>query len=388
MIATDVKNLKQYTQVPIAMGGPGYTDYEVLLKAGVDFVCEGEGELTIIDLIKNIQSNKSDWSIVDGISYVQNGEIIVNKRREQVKNLDNLDFPLRDNFIPPTVYHDYHLPGFRAPYIGMLTNRGCPRRCSFCDSPNIWDQTVRHRSVDNVMEEIDYAVDKWKIRYIDFVDDIFGINHRWTEEFANKLIERNYDLKFKILMNPSSFGKRQDKIVRLLTKAGLDTVGIGVQTADDQMLTKIRRKGEGKEQLKDLVKSCRKNGVLSFANFILGMPGEEIHTAAKKIKDLLDEVRPLVMDCYPYVLLRGTEIDIDVKEGRSELMYDYETRFGAAQSVVRHFYTSPINLFNIFKWFLLHNPSGIRYRFSKVSHVLQLMGVINSHKKSKALPIH
>jgi radical SAM superfamily enzyme YgiQ (UPF0313 family) len=190
-------------------------------------------------------------------------------------------------------------------------------------------------------------------------------------------------------MNPSTFGKRQDKILGLLAKAGLDTAGIGVQAASEEMLVKIKRKGEGKEQLKLAIKSCDKYGILSFANFILGMPGEEINTAAQQIKDLLDEAKPLVMDCYPYVELKGTEIAIDIKEGRSELKYDYATRYAIAQSVVRYFYMSPINLFNILKWFLLNNPRGIIFRFSKLTHVLNIMGFkYYSDEKPQTLPIH
>ena len=123
---------------------------------------------------------------------------------------------MRDNLNSPTVYKDYILPGFRPPYITMFTNRGCPHVCTFCDSPNVWNNKVRHRSPDNVLKEIDYAVGKWGIRYIDMVDDVFGIDHRWIEEFCTKLIERKHDLKYKMLMNPHTFGARQEKTIKLL----------------------------------------------------------------------------------------------------------------------------------------------------------------------------
>ena len=185
-----VKNLKMNVDIPVIVGGPGYTQFEVFLENGADLVVHGEGEVAIKEITQKVQKRDFDWSDVRGISYRKNNDSITTESRELIENLDDIPFPIRDNLIPTTVYRDYYLFGFRPPYITMTTTRGCPYKCTFCDSPAVWQNNLRQRSPDNVLEEIDMAVKRWGIRYIDMCDDVFGLSYRWVEEFSKKLIDK------------------------------------------------------------------------------------------------------------------------------------------------------------------------------------------------------
>ena len=261
---------------------------------------------------------------------------------------------------------------FCACQTAMFTNRGCPHLCTFCDSPNIWDHTVRHGSADNVLSEIEYAVNKWDIHYIDMLDDVFGIDHHWTEEFCTKLIERKYDLKYKMLMNPHTFGDKQKKMVPLLARSGCNVVGIGMQSAELQTINAIKRKKDTPEALINAIDTCKKNGMLTFTSFIVGFP-TDTKDAAKNIVKLVKKAKPTIMDCYPLIFLKGTELEQSISKGDIVESHLYNQRFKDAKMVRRSFYTSPANLLVFLFWLLKNNPGWLIYMSTKMPYLVRFI---------------
>jgi anaerobic magnesium-protoporphyrin IX monomethyl ester cyclase len=375
-----IKKLKTLTNVPIIVGGPGYTEGDILLRSGADLVCNGEGEDVIKVVIKEFLKGDPDWTTVAGISYVKEGEIVNKGMSPQISNLDEVAFPIRNDF-DISSYKDYLIPGFRLPYITMFTNRGCPHACIYCDSPNLWQKEVRHRSPDNVLEEIDIAVKRWGVRYIDFVDDVFGINHKWLEEFCSKLAERKYDLKYKALMNPSTFGKKQEKAFALLAKSGCNVVGMGMQSADDDMLNFLDRKSDTPERLINAITHANKNEILTFVSFIVGFPNES-DTIPQQIIDLARKAQPLLIDCYPLVTLKGTKLDDMLESGDAKLPHSFNERKNRAIKIKRSFYSSPVVFFRLFKWLLLNNRSWLYFMLSRSKFFLDFLSVSKKSAKS------
>jgi len=364
-------NLKKFTNVPIIAGGPGFTEYEQLLLAGTDVIIRGEGEQTFKEIVQRIQSGKKNWSGIKGINYLEDEKTIVAPSRPLL-DLDAVSFPVRDNLNAPTVYKDYILPGFKPPYVTMFTNRGCPHLCTFCDSPNVWNNKVRHRSPNNVLKEIDYAVGKWGIRYIDMVDDVFGIDHRWIEEFCTKLIERKHDLKFKMLMNPHTFGARQEKTIKLLARSGCNTIGIGMQSAEMKTLVAVRRSLDTPERLIKAVDTCNKAGMLTFVSFIVGFPSDSVNAADSIIK-LVKKAKPGIIDCYPLIFLKGTQLETSLKKGDVFETHSYAKRFQDAKQVRRNFFMNPINLFKFLWWLIRYNPIWILHMSLQVKYFVQFV---------------
>ena len=366
-----ILNLKKLTNIPIIAGGPGYTEYQQLLHAGTDVVIRGEGEQTFKELIQRVQSDKRSWSGINGINYLEDSNIKISPDRPLL-DLNSISFPVRDNLNSPTVYKDYILPGYRPPYITMFTNRGCPHNCTFCDSPNVWNNKVRHRSPDNVIKEIDYVIGKWDVRFIDMVDDVFGIDHRWVEEFCTKLIERKHDLKFKILMNPHTFGARQEKTIKLLARSGCNTIGIGMQSAEMKTLVAIRRSLDTPERLIKAVDKCKKNGMLTFVSFIVGFPSDSAN-AANSIINLVKKAKPGVIDCYPLIFLKGTQLETSLSKGNVFETHSYAKRFEDAKRVRRSFFINPLNLLKLFWWLLRKNPMWILYMCLQVKYFIKFV---------------
>lgn len=294
-----------------------------------------------------------------------------------IQNLDTLNIPDRDS-IDIYTYRDYYLLGFRYPYVSMMAARGCPYRCTFCDTHNVWKKEVRQRTPDNCLEEIDILVKKYGVRYIDMVDDVFGIRHQWVEEFCRKLIERKYDIHYKVLANPSTFGGYQAKAFEWLAKSGCDSVGIGMQTADQNTLKAINRGKDDFEKLKRLIAITNKNGLMTFVSFIAGFP-DEPEDAHQQIMRVVDELRPTVIDCYPLIYLQGTELYSDYTTGKIDDTYPYWVRVKRALAVKRHFYTQPRSVFNIFKWIFKNNPGWIKIALLK--HPNYIAGIVGFTKR-------
>tara|TARA_B100000315_G_scaffold74900_2_gene68624 strand:+ start:849 stop:2336 length:1488 start_codon:yes stop_codon:yes gene_type:complete len=375
-----ISNLKKLTDISVVVGGPGYYEYKSLLAAGADIVCISEGEETIIEIIKKVKNRDFDWRNVKGVAFLENGVAKENEKRALL-DVNKIPYPVRNNFIPLSAYRDYFLPGFRSPYTGMLTSRGCPYRCSYCDSPNIWQNKVRQRSPDNVLEEIDYVVKRFDVKYIDMVDDVFGLDYNWVEEFCTKLIARNYNLHYKILVNPSTFGKKQEKTFEILAKSGCDTVGIGMQTADEDTLQFIRRKTESPQRLVEAVANAKRHGILTFVNFILGFPGEP-DDVPERIMKLIDKARPTLIDCYGLLYLKGTELELMRRMNKVVDSDNYHRRFEGANKVKRHFYFSLRNLLTLFFWILFRNPTWYLFMAKNIITFHEFLFPGNTTKKS------
>lgn len=273
----------------------------------IDFGIIGEGENTILDLVRALETN-TDISQVKGLVYRKNGAVKMNEPRDLIKDLDKLPFPAVD-LLP---MDKYRLPVHHA-YLNkdvakgssflLCTSRGCPYNCTYCSSKVTWGRGIRFRSKQNVLEEIDLLVNKHKVRVLDIDDDIFTIKKERLHGILNALIERNYDLHFTCLSRVDSINK-QDLVK--LKKAGCYLLRFGVESGSNYML-KLMRKGITVEQTRAAFRLTRDAGIATSATFVIGHPGETVETARKTI-ELAKEINPAICHFYiatPYV---GTEL--------------------------------------------------------------------------------
>ena len=210
------KKIKEKLALPVLVGGPSTLDNSSFLDHGCDIVVYGEGEITIQEIIEHYNGMKNIEDI-RGIFYKKDDKVIQAPPQILIRNLDELPFPDRSK-VDINAYYDYFLFGIKRPYVTMMAARGCFYRCSFCTSCNLWAHKYRTRTPDNMLSEIDDAVEKYKIRYIAFQDDVFGISNDWIEEFCNKLIERRYRLKWMPILHPLSVRTDTEKMLSLMKK--------------------------------------------------------------------------------------------------------------------------------------------------------------------------
>jgi len=219
----------------ITMGGHTPTfHYENILNMceGLNSIVMNEGELTIVALA-TLLKKKVDWKKIKGIACRTISGIVCNPSRELIQNLDSLPFPERDTL--PLVFTREN------GYVSVAGGRGCPMNCGFCSIRAFYSvcdgPSWRVRSINNIIDEIEYLSKNFGVQEIVMVDDIFvGPGKRNRErafEFANEIKKRN----IRIMM---SIAERVDNIDTILferlKEVGVRNVLIGIEAGNQQML--------------------------------------------------------------------------------------------------------------------------------------------------------
>lgn len=226
----------------IACGGhmATFSGKELLEKyPNIDFTINGEGEITFLELVETL-GNKNDLSSVLGITYRQGKEVIENKSRPLIEDLNILPFPDRDQF-------EQHDGKFQ--YIRLSTSRGCLGHCGFCSSfagrcqegPR-W----RGRSPKNVVDEVEMLVRKYDFHTYDFVDSTFedpGLKGKIRiEAIAREIIERKLDIFYNCCFRAENWSEKDNALLQILVDSGLEKVNIGFESGNDRGLKILNKR--------------------------------------------------------------------------------------------------------------------------------------------------
>ncbi|MDI9609074.1 MAG: radical SAM protein [Candidatus Verstraetearchaeota archaeon] len=262
----------------------------------IDVGVIGEGEVTMLEIVRSIESGRP-LDAVDGIVIRDRGKIRRTRPRRLIEDLDTLPFPAR-HLLP---MEKYTALGERTPIGNVITSRGCPFRCIFCASSRLYGNTFRARSAENVVEEVSELVDKYRINFIEFVDDTFTINKKRSFRLADLL--RKLDVFW-------AFGSRVDtvseELLRAFRRAGALMFYMGIESASERVL-RFLKKGITLEQIRSAISSAKKAGLETTGSFIIGTPGEKKEEAIETIKFAIssgiDYAQFTAMTPYP-----GTEV--------------------------------------------------------------------------------
>lgn len=367
--------IKEHTNTPILVGGPSTMDNASFLNYGCDIVVHGEGEITVQHIV-DYYNGKRKLKDIKGISY-KTDKIITAPQQDLIKNLDELPFPDRSK-VDIKHYYDYLIFGMKTPYITITASRGCVNRCTYCTSPRIWGYKYRRRSVDNVIKEIDEAVDRYGVKYISFQDDMFGISNDWVEDFCKKLIAKPYKLNFMIILHPFSLRRNTYNMLRLLKQAGCNTISFGLQSSHPKILKNINRHKDEPEQLKNTIKIANKFGFVIAVGYIFGLPGDTKETIKKTI-DYSINCGATLSSYYKLSILRGSQIDIEYKRKLTNLTDEEIMRF--AVKATRKFYYRPKIILRI-GYFIAKNPRWFIKVLSKgLPSILARIGFIRTRDK-------
>lgn len=291
-------------QTIIGAGGPHLSVYpkESLSYKTIDFGVYGEGELTILEILRKIQEAKG-LDEVKGVIFRKNGKIIVNSPRGEIDNLDSVPFPAID-LLP---YKRYVALLVKNPFFTMVTSRGCPYHCNFCFQGYLG--SYRARSPENVVEEIEILVNKYKIREIITFDETFAVE----EERALKICEliRKKRLSFKW-----DIRTRVDLLSRDLLKsfrsAGASRIHLGIESGNQDILKRMR-KGIDISEIIEKINLAKRIGFELRGYFMLGFPGETRRSICRTI----EFAKSLPLDWASFTVtigLPGTEIYRDAVE--------------------------------------------------------------------------
>lgn len=249
----------------------------------IDYLCIGEGEGAMLDLADGVELSK-----VDNLVFRDGDEIISNPRRSRLKELDELPFPAYEKLAG--FPHDYHLPIFS--YVkrwgaSMITSRGCPYTCSFCDR-TVFERLYKYNSAAYIYEQMKYLRDKFGVHHINIYDDLFTANKKRVYELCEMLIEKPLGVQFSCAIRT---GHTSDEMLQKLKQAGALMVSMGIESADPPMMER-HKAGVTLEQVRDTVRQIHAAGLRAKGLFIFGLPGE----TPESIKTTRDFILSLDLD--------------------------------------------------------------------------------------------
>ena len=286
---------------------PTFLTEQSLKHPELDLVARGEGEFTLRELVEKSQQGRGPEGIA-GLAYRQDGQVVIGPVRPPAPP-DEIPFPARELF-PLEKYFAIALPmGIvyqQKPFMNLITSRGCPYRCTFCSSTNFWGNAYRTRSVANVLEEMDYLVNKLGVREFKFFDD----NLTADKPRAKAIFQGMVDRKFHVTWNtPNGIHvvHLDDELLDLMIASGCYELTLAVESGDPEVLKNIIRKPTRLPEVEEAAKRIRKKGLGSYGFFIIGFPGE----TREQIQHTLDFSRKLDLDrisCFIANPLPGTEM--------------------------------------------------------------------------------
>lgn len=231
-----IKGIKKCINCYIILGGhfATFNASELLKKYSyIDCVIKGEGEETFLELCEKFSNNEDLTNIPNLVIRDRKTSIIYdNECRPLIQNLDKLPFPANNNLMNMVSY--------------IIASRGCYGNCSFCSIQKFYRQQpgnpFRCRSVENVVDELEYLVYTFKKNVFTFNDDNFfvvdKISSKWTEKFVTELKKRQLLINFTIKCRPNDICSEKIKILKTV---GLKHVSFGVESAVPSILKRYRK---------------------------------------------------------------------------------------------------------------------------------------------------
>lgn len=302
------------------LGGPHLTlmPHESIQKDQVDLVVRGEGEYTIIEIMRALEKElalagpeeqktakpssaqtlqprlfnpEAGWGNILGLSW----------RNKEGKIIHNLDRPLPDDIdaIPFPAHHLFKINHYtnlnpltdgldmNARAYTIVTSRGCPYKCTYCSKP-ITGDTWRARTVDNVIAEWRWLVEDLGATEIGITDDIWNLDKNRAKALCRALIKANLNHVPWVTVHGMKVNNTDLELFQLMKAAGCKRVGFGVENGDDWMLRHVIKKGQTVDMVRKAFQWSKQAKLQTMGFFIFGMPGETEESMEKTIQLALE----------------------------------------------------------------------------------------------------
>ncbi|MBI2626188.1 MAG: B12-binding domain-containing radical SAM protein [Candidatus Nealsonbacteria bacterium] len=347
----------------VIAGGFGPTNEpEKVLKISegtIDFVVLGEGEDTLLELVKWHEGRIKDFRSINGLAFLQDGKPILTERREYIKDLDSIPWPafhlLTSDFSKypgqPIAKSHYEI---KKPIITILASRGCPHRCTFC---SLGSKLHRARNPKDIVDEIEHYKNKFGVKSVAFYDDEFvGMTpkqNEWVKDICNEIIERKLDLNFLTQGRCSPYIELET--LKKMKEAGFAWIWWGVESGSQRILDEVIYKDIKLENVYKDLDLAKQAGLKSLMFIMVGFP-KETPADIKMSMDLIKKIKPeevsIHITCpYPGSKLRKYLEDHNLVDNKLENLEDYYKLAPAGRYV--NFHTEELTAAEIEKYYKL-----------------------------------
>ncbi len=266
LIEEKIKSLSPNTI--ILFGGPQASILSKKILSNfsyVDFVLTGEADITIVQFVKEIYDHDEKNAIYKtrGLVYRDcSGKVIQNNKADIIEKLDILPIP------------QYKLIENKEPSVSLDVGRGCPFECTFCTTSDFFSKSYRVKTVDRIIEEMDYLWSARKISGFSFTHDMFTLNKKFIKNLCNRLIEHEKKYKRNYTWTCSArIDCVSDDMLETMRNAGCKGIFFGVETGSLRM-QKIIKKNLKIDKSYKIISKCVQIDLSCSAAFIAGFPDE------------------------------------------------------------------------------------------------------------------
>ncbi len=379
------KKIKAYdNSIIIIIGGPHISvcPKETLEKyPSFDLGLTGQSEQSLIKLLE-LMKKKKILTELPGLVYRQKNHIVYNPPRTYSKSLDDLPFPAWDLLKGfPDKYQPTITSIKQSPAASLITSRGCPYNCKFCDK-SIFGSHYHAESVSQTVEKIKYLNKRFGIQDIFFLDDDFLIDKERVKQICQRILELKIKISWSCITRASNI---ESDLLKLMKIAGCWQLSFGVESGSQTILNLIS-KGISVESAKKSIQETKKAGMSARIFIMIGCPGETISTLKETMKFLkLTDPDDIVLGYFTPIC--GSELSQDYeKYGKFDYSWknmdfykpnfiphclDVSNLIEYYRKILISFYLKPRILGHyLFKKKLIFNPSFIMEGFKTIMKLL------------------
>jgi radical SAM superfamily enzyme YgiQ (UPF0313 family) len=257
----------------VVLGGPEPSNYAAeYLARGADFIVEGEGEITLGELLEALHANNStDLANVHGLYFRDgSGRVAYSGPRAQIADLNVQPWPDRERIdIEQYIrtWREHHGKGS----VSVITARGCPYHCRWC-SHSTYGKTHRRRSAENVAQEVEWILERYRPDMLWMADDVFTIHYGWIKSYLNEVQRRGIRIPFECITRAD---RLTSEMADALAELGCFRVWVGSESGSQRILDAMER-GVRVEEVHRAISLCRARGIETGMFLMWGYEGEQV----------------------------------------------------------------------------------------------------------------
>ena len=275
--------------IVVITGGPHVSAfYERLLHdPAVDYCVIGEGEQVIVQLMAALNSHTVPKS-VGALAYRHDRRIVVQPRNCFISNLDEVSFPARHLTNQETYWNIGRTQGLRLDgderlrIAQMTTSRGCPFKCTYCAKGITWGDSYRTRSAKNVLDEMEFLIERYGIERFAFQDDNFTADMPRAAEIFDGIVERGFNITWEA-HNGLGVNFLSPELLEKMKASGCVSYTVAVESANDARLRRARKPNYIK-LAPPIVQKSKELGIEVRGFFMIGFPGETLPEVMKTVE--------------------------------------------------------------------------------------------------------
>jgi len=312
------KAIKKETNIPLAIGGlhPSALPERTLKEEAVDFVIEGEEQIPLLELLQYI-NKEIDLSDISGVWYYKDEKVVNNPKAKLLDDLDEYLPQAAWDLLPMELYraHNWHCFDHineREPYAAIYTSLGCPYKCAFCciNAP-FGGPSIRYRTPEVVVDEIEFLVKEYKVKNIKFIDEMFVLEEKHYMKITELLIEKELDINIWCYARVDTV---KPENLKKMKQAGFNWFCLGIESASafvrDGAAKKLRYR-----DIQELVSTIQEHGIRVIANFMVGLPDDN-HETMQETLDMAVEINADFFNIYSTMAYPGSKLyDEAIKNG-------------------------------------------------------------------------